>query len=149
MHCDAKLAFLNSQLVPDEDINSRRRFKVQCNICKDWFAKGAVDVDHLVGNNSLTSLDQIREWTEKILYVGRDDLQILCTEGCHPIKTLSESHGITFKEAEVLKRVIAWEKEKIDHKEFLIDKGFTEKEVSNKTKRREAYIVFFGRLNEN
>jgi len=150
MYYSTRLSFLNSKLVPDTDPSTRRRFKTECNICKNWFTKSDVDVDHRIGEHSFTKLSQAKEWASSILDVGFDDLQILCTDVCHPIKTLSESHNVTFEEAVFIKKAIAWEKDKnINHKQFLADKGFSDKEVSNKEKRRECYINSLTKQDKN
>lgn len=140
MFSNTKLAFIQSKSIPDYDTNTRRRFKIQCNICKQWFTKTDVDVDHIHGEHKFTELSQAMDWTNSILTVGFSDLQMLCNITCHPIKTLAESQHISFEQATILKKVIAWENDKsIDHKQFLIDVGFKESEVSNKPKRRILY----------
>lgn len=141
MHCDVKLAFLTSKCVPDYSPDTRRRFKVQCNMCKEWFTKADVDVDHIKGEFEFKDLADAHKWASSILDVSFDDLQILCNKKCHPIKTLAERNGITIDEARLLQTVIAWENDKkIDHKQFCLDLGAEAKLVSNKAKRRAFYL---------
>jgi replication initiation and membrane attachment protein DnaB len=140
MSSNQKLAFLESSLVPDYDVNTRRLWKVQCNICKCWFKKTEVEVDHIIPTTGYTSLEDSYRFAQEILNKGGEDLQILCTED-HSIKTLSETLDISFEEAYYMKQVIAWEKSDnvSKQKAYLKIKGCSEDEVSNKEKRREAY----------
>lgn len=145
MHSFQKLSFLHSKMVPDTDPNTRRRYKGQCQICKEWFTKTDLDVDHIKGNHEFVELHQAKKWASSILDVGFDDLQLLCNgeQSCHGIKTHSEKKGITFEEASYDKQAIAWEKhiKKVPlQKSWLMERGFSEQEVSNGTKRRECYI---------
>lgn len=143
MHCDVKLAFLHSKCVPDYDPNTRRRFKVQCNMCKEWFTKTDVDVDHIKGEFEFTDLSQAHQWASSILDVGFDDLQILCNKTCHPIKTLAERNGISIEDAKFLRDVIAWENDKsLNHKQICLDLGADKKQAANKANRREFYLQY-------
>jgi hypothetical protein len=136
-----KLAFIISKAVPDYDPETRRRFKYQCNICKQWFTKTDVDVDHITGEHQFVDLSQSHQWACSILDVGFDDLQLLCNITCHPIKTLAESQHITFEQAVILKQVIEWENEyKGDPIQFLVDLGADKRDVSNSKKRRVWYL---------
>ena len=141
MSCPTKLAFLESRLVPDYDVDTRRLWKIQCDICGNWFKKNEVDVDHKIPTAGYTSLEDTYRFAQELLDVGRDDLQILCTDVCHSQKSLSEILDISFEEAYYMKQVIAWEKRNnvSEQKQYLKNKGYSEDEVSNKEKRRGAY----------
>jgi hypothetical protein len=59
-----------------------------------------------------------------------------------------EDLGCTWEEAVLYKRMTLWEasmKNIASQKKFLLGKGFSEKEISNKPKRRAAYIEFLQR----
>lgn len=141
MHCNVKLAFIYSKAVPDYDPETRRLFKFQCNMCKNWFSRQNVDVDHIIGEFEYTSIADSLAWASMILDVGFDDLQLLCKDVCHPIKTLAERNGISIEDAEILQKAIAWENnKKINHKKECLALGATADQASNKVKRRQFYI---------
>lgn len=145
MYAPNKLAYLNMNTVPDLDPNTRRRFKVRCESCEDWFTKSQVAVDHIIGEHSLKSLEDFENFVESILYVGFAGLQVLCHD-CHDLKSAMERYGLTEEEVVTFKKVTAWEKKvksAADQKSFLISKGYSAKDVTNKEKRRETALKYF------
>lgn len=67
--------------------------------------------------------------------VGDEDLQLLC-KNCHSIKTLAEKKGISFKEAEAEKQVIAICKLKVvEQNKWLAERGIV---ATNAKDRRQA-----------
>jgi hypothetical protein len=85
-----------------------------------------------------------RNGLEACIYLFRvltspDNMRILSTKA-HKIITHMEKKGLTWEEAIVDKKAIAWCDDKfVDHKAFLKDKGFSDEEVSNAPKRKECY----------
>ena len=152
MYAPNKLAFLEMNAVPDYDPNTRRRFKWQCNCCKEWFTKAQVQVDHIIGEHSLKDLEDFDSFVESILYVNFSGLQILCID-CHDIKSACERYNLTEEEAIIFKRVTAWEKQypkAKDQKDFLIKNfGAKVKDVANETLRREVALEYFKSLVDN
>uniref|UniRef100_A0AB39AJE6 HNH endonuclease n=1 Tax=Vibrio phage P018-4 TaxID=3229728 RepID=A0AB39AJE6_9CAUD len=151
--CDTKLAYLNMKTVPDNDPNTRRRWKIQCEHpeCLKWFGKNDVACDHIVGGHSLKTPEDLFTFYDNILNVSFNDLQILCHE-CHDRKTACDLHGYTWEESLIFKKVTAWEKQyKVASKakEWLLSKGFSEDEVSNPEKRRQAIWKYFEQENNN
>lgn len=112
----------------------------RCAICDGEFkaskekGKRTTDtqVDHISGNHSLKTMDDLREFIESMIMVKFEDLQIVCTK-CHAAKTYSEKEGCTFDEAVIKKRAIQICNDKQD-KRFLTERGITP--GSNETKRR-------------
>ena len=98
MRCPVKLAFLYSKSLPDKNPDTRRKFKYQCEKCEYYFKQSDIEVDHIQGNHSLRTLDDIPTFCRSILEVEFKDLQILC-KSCHKIKTHSEKNYLTFEEA--------------------------------------------------
>jgi hypothetical protein len=144
MYAANKLAYLNKAIVPDDDPKTRRRWKAQCEHCKEWFGKNDIQIDHIKGEHSLKSPTEVFEFYDSIMNIGFDEMQALC-EPCHSIKGAMERFGYTKQEAIIFKQVTAWEKEhkKVsDQKELLLSYGFSEEEVSNKEKRRECIWKF-------
>lgn len=101
MRCDTKLAFLNSQKVPDTDPNTRTRFRITCNHCGDSFKETDIEVDHVDGHKTFTDVDDILAWASAILNVKFEDLQCLCID-CHRLKSRAEQAGVSLEEAAIL-----------------------------------------------
>ena len=111
MKAPNKLAFLEETRIADMDPTTRTKWLWKCEICEGMFKGGDIQVDHIVGEAEFTSLDHLGSYCEQILGVGRDGMQILCIPD-HEIKTLQERMGITFEEARIEKKTIAWAKQK-------------------------------------
>lgn len=144
MYANNKLAYLHMGIEPDFDKNTRRRFKVQCEMCGEWFSKGDICIDHKVGEHSLKSLEDFESFVESILYVGYDDLQRLCST-CHDLKTAMERYNLTEDEAILFKKLTAWENKypKADARKKELKKlGYTTDAVANHEKRRECYLNY-------
>lgn len=85
----------------------------KCALCSKLFVLKDIQVDHKVGNHSLTEISDIQSFIESIVMVEEQDLQLIC-KGCHKIKTHSERMGINFEDAEREKKIIAYMKLKVD-----------------------------------
>lgn len=72
-----------------EGPNKRLKWEFQCNECKQYFPQKQISVDHIIPAGSLRSFEDIGPFCEK-LFVGVEDLQVLCTAGCHQKKTARE-----------------------------------------------------------
>lgn len=105
--------------------NPRRGFEFikgyTCEICGRDFVEKDIEVDHKVGHNKFTHIDDFNSYANRILHVAPEDLQILCAypdtdvrsrerHSCHKVKSYAESSGLTFEEALIIKRVISVEK---------------------------------------
>lgn len=114
MYCNQKVHFLESSRIPDTDPLTRRKWKYRCNICKQFFSKDHVDVDHIEGEKSFTEWHQAFEYASSILDVGKDDLQLLCNgdsgTNCHATKSTCERLGIDWRDP------ISWEVGKFEQR---------------------------------
>lgn len=149
MFAPQKLAFIESRREPNLDPNSRTLWHWKCDMCLEYFPQGEFDVDHKQGENSYTSLGDTFKWASSILDVGGEtDLSILCSDKCHPIKTVMESHNLNYEDAVTFKKMTAWEdSNKIPkQKSFLMKHGYSEDQVSNSTKRRQCYMEYLNSL---
>ncbi len=106
MKSDVKLSFLHQRTVIDNNTATRTKWLYRCEQCDKLFPQSQVEIDHRHGNHTFTSVAQFQNYYDNILNVCWDDLQLLCIP-CHQTKTLMESHGLTFEEAQLEKRVIA------------------------------------------
>lgn len=144
MYQNSKLHFLESKKEADMRPETRTRGVWGCTICKGKFKSDEVNVDHISQEESFTSLDDIMSWASSILNAGgSDELQILCIP-CHDIKSHVDKTGLSWEEATLDKKAIAWLKPAVNkvgaQKSKLRGWGFTELEVSNGPKRRACYI---------
>lgn len=114
-----KLEFLkaNTVMMPNTNPRSMKRFPMvkagRCALCKEMHAAKEIEVDHLKGNHSLRSMDDLRAFIEAMIMVSFGDLQLVC-KTCHKIKSYAEKQGITFEEARAEKLAISLIKEKKD-----------------------------------
>ena len=146
-YADVKLAYLLKGVEPDHNPNTRRRFKVTCEKCKEDFSKGDIQIDHVVGEHSLKSIEDFHSFVESILYVNFDGLRRLCVP-CHDLVTAMERYSLSEEEAILFKQMTAWEaaNDTAERKQWLMDKGFKSSEVSNHDKRRECYLNYLREL---
>lgn len=78
-----------------------------------------------------------------------DNMQLISTEA-HKILTHMKRHDISWDEAVIDKKAIAWEKDKkVDHKQFLLDNGFSEEDISNGKKRKVCYLNYLNRTDKS
>ena len=139
-----KLEFLkrNTVMIDNTNPRSMKRFpKVKafkCALCGGTFGASQIEVDHIAGNSSLKTMDDVRSFIESMILVTFDDLQIVCHD-CHDIKTHSEKQGMTFEEARLDKQSIAICKGSVSSvKAFLIERGITP--AGNAEKRRRQVL---------
>lgn len=152
---DVKLAFMYSRTIPDMDDSTRTKWLYQCEICRKMFKETEIEVDHKYGHHVFTKLEEFKNYFDKILMVRAEDLQILCKDdkkkghtGCHSIKTLSESHGLSFDEARATKQAIEKNKESVKNVvAFLTEHGYNA--ASTKDKRREQLVDHFRKENQH
>lgn len=154
MKSDVKLAFMYSKTIPDMDDSTRTKWLYECEICHKMFKETEIEVDHKNGHHTFTKIEEFESYFKNILMVHADELQILCKDnkktgytGCHSIKSLSESHGISFEEAKATKKAIAFEKENSTKNivAFISQLGYNV--PSNKDKRREMLVEHFKKEN--
>ena len=136
-----KITYLMSKTYPDMDISTRTKWLVDCEHCKKAFKQSDVECDHIVGEHSLKTLEDILPFAQSILGVSHEDLRILCIP-CHATFTYAERYGMTFEEAYEEKKVIAKCNQPVaKQKKELTKHGFAAKEITNQEKRRECYRV--------
>ena len=93
-----------------------------CDICQEWVAnpdgkskvlnglgkkvtKNNMEIDHIVPTSGFTELEHASRFIFDLVYNSIEDFQRLCYV-CHDIKTVSDSHNLTFEEAKIEKEVI-------------------------------------------
>ena len=138
MH-DVKVAYLMKMSYSDMNNLTRTKWLVDCEICGNSFKTNDVAIDHIKGEHSLKSFEDLVPFAKSILGVSHKDLQVCC-HPCHDAKTYSERYGITFEEALAEKPVIVKINQKVHVQKAELKKaGFKPDEISNNDKRRECY----------
>ena len=138
MH-DVKISYLLSQSYPDMNPNTRTKWLVNCELCGEAFKTSEVQVDHIKGEHSLKTLDDLVPFANSILGVSHEDLRVLCVP-CHEAVTYAERYNVTLEEAFAEKKVIAKINQKVPtQKAELKSLGYKASDISNAEKRRECY----------
>lgn len=131
--------------IPNDNPKSFARFPFvsgyQCEICKGLFKANEVQCDHKSGEHSLRSYADIQTFVEGIVFVRKEDLQMLC-KPCHNDKTYAERHGVSLKDARIIGKAIEVEKKKAKYVlSFLTKKGYNP--AGNAKDRRLQLIEYF------
>lgn len=139
-----KLEFLKQNTVMMENTNprSKKRFPfvkgARCALCGELYGQTNIEVDHKTGNHSLRTMDDLRAFVEAMIFVGFEDLQLVC-KPCHKVKSYAEKEGMSFEDALAEKQAIQICKEKKDL-QWLKERGIIP--TRNATKRREQIVKF-------
>lgn len=112
----------------------------ECSICHETHILSNIEVDHkLEDTATLTKLSDIQSCVEKLLVVLEEDLRLVCKQ-CHSVLTLSQRNGITFAEAQLEQKVIAFRKlNATQQKETLTSLGIDSIMLSTAAKRVDTY----------
>lgn len=81
-----------------------------CNNCGRVMPISKLQVDHVVGNHSLLSFDDVKAFVIAMGALTFDDFQPLC-KSCNSIKGTAETHGQTFEQALDRRCVIKYTKQ--------------------------------------
>jgi len=135
-----KLEFIKRNRIKIPNPNPKGRVKevwgAVCALTGDVYPINEMEVDHKVGNHSLTTLDDLVGFIKAIAMVTLDDLQFVSKEA-HKIKTFSERYNVDFDTARAEKEA----KQLVDKK---LDKAYLQEHqlpVSSTQSARRATIV--------
>lgn len=112
-----------------------------CETCGKLFKEGQTEVDHKARAGGCKSWDEFNVWIKSLLHINHDSLAIIC-KPCHYIKSYAEQHDLTFNEAKIAKKAIAFMKQTLPQQvSWFVKHGYkaTDKSISNATKRKAAY----------
>lgn len=108
-----KLEFIKKHRIQIPNPNPKGKkptvWGAECALTGNIVPINQVQVDHKVGNHSLQSISDLQSFIEAIVLVNDDDLQLV-SKDAHAVKSYSEKMGITFEEAVIEKKVIAFGK---------------------------------------
>ena len=149
MRHKTKLTLLYDNTIPDMNPATRTKWLITCNCCKKKFKLSDVEVNHIHGENSLQTIEDILPFAISILGVNHKDLEILCKE-CHSIFTYSQRYNVSIEEAKAEKAVGAKLKQSVTKQKAELSKaGYTSKDISNADKRRSCYRELLIKNNSN
>ena len=70
--------------------NKKLKKEYQCNICKNWFPRNLVSIDHKIPCGSLSCYEDIVPFIKRLTEENVNGYQILCKNKCHKEKTQKE-----------------------------------------------------------
>lgn len=147
MKHSTKLSYLYERTIPDMNPNTRTKWLIECENCGGMFKLNDVEVNHIKGENSLLSFEDILPFAQSILGVGWDDIEVLCKE-CHSTLTYSERYGVSLEDAKKEKAVITKINQTVaKQKKELLAAGYKAAEISNEEKRRKCYRELLNKEN--
>lgn len=140
-----KLDFIKSNRVQIPNPNPKGKkatvWGATCALTGNIVPISEIQVDHVVGGHSLKDISDIQAFIEAIVLVTEEDLQLVSKEA-HAVKSYAEKQGITFEEALLEKKVIAFKKLSTEEQTNILQSLYdvaTMKSLSNAAKRTEAY----------
>ena len=135
-----KLEFIKQNRIKIPNPNPKGKVKEVwggvCALTGNTYVIGDMEVDHISGNHSLKTIDDLVPFVKGIVMVTLEDLQLVSKEA-HKIKSYAEKQGISFEEAKIEKEVIEIIKQKKE-KEYLQEHQLP---VSSTQSARRATIV--------
>ena len=114
-----------------------------CDQCGRTYPQSNVEVDHILRAGSFKDWSDCEQWLMGLMQINFASLQLLC-KPCHRIKSYAETHGLSFDEAEVQKKAIAWLKDTAISEQIkvLTFNGYHAVDCTNSKSRRECYVHF-------
>lgn len=110
----------------------------QCEHCKQEFKQTECEVDHIDAAGSFKGWEDFEAWMHKLMHINFDSIRIVCKE-CHRIISYAERTGMTFEEAKLEKKVIAFTKLSMAKQHDILGKYLADYDGSNAKLRRAAY----------
>ena len=138
-----KLEFIKQNRIKIPNPNPKGKVKEVwggvCALTGNIFPIGDMEVDHISGNHSLKTIDDLVPFVKGIVMVTLEDLQLVSKEA-HKIKSYAEKQGISFEEAKAEKTAIELIKKGVD-KQFLIDHNVKAENIGSTQLKRRKQIV--------
>lgn len=132
-----KITFKNANCSPPpEGYTGRAKSGKHCALSGVWEGKSKLEVDHIEGNKSLRSEQDILEFVKHL--IPHPDSMQLVTKEAHKIKSYAEKQGMSYERACAEKQAIALQKSKQDS-DWLVDNGVSP--VGKNAKLRREQIV--------
>lgn len=120
-----------------------------CETCHKLFKEGQTEIDHVQGAGSFKGWYDFEEWMHGLMHINHDSIEIIC-KPCHYIKSYAEKHGLSFEDAKLAKKVIAFMKQcSSKQTAWLYQKGFGIEDVRNAVVRKAAYTRYLKAIKES
>lgn len=120
-----------------------------CETCHKLKKVGETEVDHIQRAGGCKSWEEFNTWIRSLLHINHASLAIIC-KTCHRIKSYAEQHDLTFEQAKLAKKVIAFMKQTADKQiGWLVHKGFDHEDVMNAKVRKAAYARYLKAIEES
>lgn len=103
-----KLGLLQSRRFRRKSDTGKMIWHYECEHCKKAFKASEIEVNHKNTVGAVTT-ENFGEFAKRMLLVREDDLEVLCHQ-CHGLVTYQERYGVSPREADIAKRVIAFSK---------------------------------------
>jgi len=84
----------------------------RCEHCNNLFKQTECEVDHIEAAGSFKGWEDFEAWMVKLMHINWDSIRVVCKE-CHRIISYAERMKITFEEAKLEKKVIAFTKQSV------------------------------------
>lgn len=94
---------------PPKDYTGRGRKGADCSLTGEWTMTSQLEVDHKDGHKPLRSEEHILPYLIHLLASNNEELQLASKEA-HKIKSYSERMDISYEEAAIRKKIIAFKK---------------------------------------
>ena len=88
--------------VPEEDrerLGNRIKHCYRCESCGKIHASKNIEVDHIKPAGSLKTKEDLGSFASRLLFVMPGDLQLLCKDLCHPVKSYMDTRNVSEEEA--------------------------------------------------
>ena len=119
-----------------------------CETCHKVHKVGNTEVDHVHRAGSFQGWDDFEKWMHSLMHINHDSIEIIC-KPCHRIKSYAEQHDLSFEDAKLAKKVIAFMKQKASAQlRCLHSYGFDMSKLTNAAKRKAAYTEYLRGINK-
>lgn len=81
----------------------------RCEHCGVLHREANTEVDHIEQAGSFKSWDEFLGWMQRLMHINFDSIRVVC-KPCHKIISHAQRKGISFEEAALDKRLIAFTK---------------------------------------
>jgi hypothetical protein len=112
----------------------------ECSLCNNWFPGSKLECDHLQSSNGCTSKETAEQFLWHCGGLTGDMFQLVC-KPCHKIKSYAERQGISYEEAVIKKKVIAFMKNSTEDQFDFLSKYASESDVLRTRKDREKFFT--------
>ena len=98
----------------------RAKKMVKCEMCCDNFPASNIEVDHINPAGSFTSVVEWKDWLDRLLLLGFEDIRLLC-KPCHLKVTLSERFHCSLENVWVYQKIAWFNKLNAKQKDVALD----------------------------